>query len=70
MSKIISIAVVTALAAQAFGQADVTFEAPDFNVTQALIDNGVDVSTIPELSGLVERTLDLAPCSIAVSFVL
>ncbi|KAF3043675.1 hypothetical protein E8E12_006061 [Didymella heteroderae] len=41
------------------------FEPADFNITEALIGNGVDVSAISELSGLVERTLDLSPCSIA-----
>lgn len=44
------------------------FEAPDFNITEALLDNGVNVSAIPELAGLVERTL-LSGCSIAVSYV-
>ena len=42
------------------------FEPADFNVTEALIHNGVNVSAIPELSSLVERTLDLTPCSIVV----
>jgi uncharacterized MnhB-related membrane protein len=42
------------------------FEAPDFNVTEALIGNGVNVSAIPELAGLVVRS-SLSGCSIAVS---
>jgi hypothetical protein len=42
------------------------FEPADFNVTEALIANGVNVSAIPQLSGLVERT-SLSGCSIAVS---
>ena len=43
-----------------------TFEAPDFNITEALIDQGVNVSALPELAGLVERSSNLA-CNIAVS---
>jgi hypothetical protein len=43
-----------------------TFEAPDFNVTEALLDQGVNISRLPELAGLVERSSDLA-CNIAVS---
>lgn len=41
------------------------FEAPDFNITEALIRNGINISAIPELSGLTERTL-LSGCSVAV----
>jgi hypothetical protein len=41
------------------------FEPVDFNVTEALIDNGVNVSAIPELAGLAVRSL-LKGCSIAV----
>ncbi|KAH7371561.1 FAD binding domain-containing protein [Pyrenochaeta sp. MPI-SDFR-AT-0127] len=43
-----------------------TFEPADFNVTEALLDNGVNVSAIPELAGLVERS-SLGACSIACS---
>jgi hypothetical protein len=58
-----------AFTAGAFAQSSAnTFEKADFNITEALIGNGVDVSAIPELSGLVERTLDLSPCAIAVSY--
>lgn len=52
-----------ALAAGALAQD--LFEAPDFNASAALIANGVNVSDLPKLSGLVERSL--SPCSIAVS---
>ncbi|KAF2821615.1 FAD binding domain-containing protein [Ophiobolus disseminans] len=41
-----------------------TFEPTDFNVTEALIDSGVNVSAIPELAGLVERS-SIGACSIA-----
>ncbi|OAG13723.1 FAD-binding domain-containing protein [Alternaria alternata] len=41
-----------------------TFEAPDFNVTDALISNGVNVSAIPELANLVARSSS-SGCSIA-----
>ncbi|KAH7396261.1 hypothetical protein BKA66DRAFT_438213 [Pyrenochaeta sp. MPI-SDFR-AT-0127] len=40
------------------------FETADFNITEALIGNGVNVSAIPELASLVERTL-LSGCSVA-----
>jgi hypothetical protein len=42
------------------------FEPADFNVTEALLNNGVNVSAIPDLSGLAERSL-LGGCSVAVS---
>lgn len=41
------------------------FEVPDFNVTEALLANGINVSALPELAPLVERTL-ASGCSIAV----
>ncbi|KAA8613684.1 hypothetical protein PtrSN002B_009750 [Pyrenophora tritici-repentis] len=40
------------------------FEPSDFNVTKALIQNGVNVSAITELAGLVVRS-SLKGCSIA-----
>jgi hypothetical protein len=43
-----------------------TFEPTDFNVTQALLDKGVNVASIPQLKGLVERSSS-NECSIAVS---
>lgn len=42
-----------------------SFENADFNVTEALLKQGVDVSTLPELAGLATRSSDQA-CSIAV----
>jgi hypothetical protein len=42
------------------------FESTEFNITEALLDNGVNVSAIPELAPLVERSL-LNACSTAVS---
>jgi hypothetical protein len=54
-----------ALAAGAVAQEGI-FENAEFNITEALLANGVDVSVIPELDSLVERTL-LSGCSIAVS---
>lgn len=41
------------------------FEPTDFNVTEALLDNGVNVSAIPELAELAERSLR-GGCSTAV----
>jgi hypothetical protein len=63
--KVTSFLPLGALVAAVSAQTDV-FEPADFNVTEALIANGVNVSAIPELAGLVERTL-LSGCSIAVS---
>ena len=67
MMRTASIASIGALVIGTVAQTS-TFEPADFNITKALIDNGVDVSAIPELSGLVGRTLDFSPCSIAVSY--
>jgi hypothetical protein len=44
------------------------FEDSDFNVTEALVDIGFNVSAIPELADLSERS-SLKACSIAVSLV-
>ncbi|KAF2124148.1 FAD binding domain-containing protein [Dothidotthia symphoricarpi CBS 119687] len=55
---------VVSLSAIAAGGLAGTFEPTDFNVTEALIANGVNVSAIPELEGLVERSSPSA-CSIA-----
>lgn len=43
-----------------------TIEAPNFNVTDALLDLGVNVSALPDLAPLAERS-SLAGCSIACS---
>jgi hypothetical protein len=45
--------------------AQTTVEPADFNVTEALLNHGVDVASIPALAGLVERSSNSA-CSIAV----
>jgi hypothetical protein len=45
---------------------DSTFEPPDFNVTDALLDQGVNISALPELESLTTRS-STAGCSIAVS---
>jgi hypothetical protein len=42
------------------------FEAPDFNITEALATNGINVSALPQLAPLAERS-PLSGCSIAVS---
>jgi hypothetical protein len=42
------------------------FEAPDFNITEALATNGINVSALPQLASLVERS-PLSGCSVAVS---
>ncbi|KAF1848040.1 FAD-binding domain-containing protein [Cucurbitaria berberidis CBS 394.84] len=54
-----------ALTAGVFAQEGI-FETADFNITEALIVNGVNVSAIPELDSLVERSL-FSGCSIACS---
>jgi hypothetical protein len=43
-----------------------TFEPSDFNITEALIAQGINVSALPELTALERRSSDLA-CNIAVS---
>ncbi|KAF1847683.1 FAD-binding domain-containing protein [Cucurbitaria berberidis CBS 394.84] len=40
------------------------FEPPNFNVTQALLDHGVNVSVIPDVAGLAGRSLS-SGCSLA-----
>jgi hypothetical protein len=47
-----------------FGQN--VFEPADFNVTEALLRNGVNVSEIPDLAGSTKRSFP-SSCSIAVS---
>lgn len=54
-----------ALALAAGVSAQERFEPLDFNVTEALIDNGINISAIPELGGLVVRS-STKGCSIAV----
>lgn len=54
---------ISAFAAGVFGS---TFEPVDFNVTEALLANGLDVTAIPGLAGLAERSSSGA-CSVAVS---
>jgi hypothetical protein len=43
-----------------------TFESPDFDITAALLDNGVNVSDIPDPVDLSKRTSS-GSCSVAVS---
>ncbi|KAF1835553.1 FAD-binding domain-containing protein [Decorospora gaudefroyi] len=59
MKSLVSVA---AFVAGAIAQA--TFEPADFNITEALLDNGVNISAIPELAPLAERS-SLSGCSIA-----
>jgi hypothetical protein len=55
-----------ALVALAAGALSQVFEPTDFNITEALLDNGVNVSAIPDLAPLAERSI-LSGCSAAVS---
>jgi hypothetical protein len=55
-----------ALSTGVIAQAGDVFEAPDFNITEVLIHNGVNISAISELDSFVERT-PLGGCSTAVS---
>jgi hypothetical protein len=43
------------------------FEPLDFNVTEALIANGVDISALPELANITEKRSLFSPCAVAVS---
>jgi hypothetical protein len=42
------------------------FEPSDFNVTEALIANGVNVSALPDLAALAEKRSLSSPCAAAV----
>lgn len=55
---------VVALASSTLAQD--AFEATDFNITEALIANGVDVSALPGLANLTEKRSLFSPCSVAV----
>jgi hypothetical protein len=44
------------------------FEPSDFDITEALIANGVNVSAIPQLAALNEKRSLSAPCAAAVSY--
>ena len=59
---------VCALAVAAGASTQDVFEPAGFNVTEALIDNGINVSTIPDLAGLAARS-SLKGCSIAVGLI-
>ncbi|KAJ4357128.1 hypothetical protein N0V95_002785 [Ascochyta clinopodiicola] len=52
-------------AAAGTGFAQDVFEPSDFNVTEALIANGVDVSALPELANLTEKRSLFNPCAVA-----
>ncbi|KAJ8116801.1 hypothetical protein OPT61_g1844 [Boeremia exigua] len=52
-----------ALASSALAQD--LFEATDFNITEALIANGVDVAALPELANLTEKRSLSSPCAVA-----
>ncbi|CAO2652281.1 Nn.00g005640.m01.CDS01 [Neocucurbitaria sp. VM-36] len=59
--KVTTVVSLSALVAGALGS---IFEPADFNVTESLVNNGINVTAIPELAGLVERS-SLSACSIA-----
>jgi hypothetical protein len=60
-----SLVLIAAFVARALSQD--LFEPVDFNITRALLDNGVNVSAIPELTHITKRDA-LSGCSIAVSY--
>ncbi len=55
-----------ALATSVLVRAQSTFESADFNATEALVDLGINVTALPDLAQLSERS-STAGCSIAVS---
>jgi hypothetical protein len=55
-----------ALATSVLVRAQGTFESTDFNATKALVDLGINVTALPDLAQLRERS-STAGCSIAVS---
>lgn len=49
-----------------------TFEAPDFNATEALAGIGIDITAVPDLTSLAQESFNLTKraamaCSVAVS---
>ncbi|KAH6704446.1 FAD binding domain-containing protein [Verticillium dahliae] len=56
------------LSLSAIGGAAQALESPDFNVTQQLLDLGVNVGALPELSNFVERRSATLPCAAAVRY--
>ncbi|KAJ4368693.1 hypothetical protein N0V86_009602 [Didymella sp. IMI 355093] len=62
-----SILSIAAVAGNALAQD--TFEPSDFNVTEALIANGVDISALPELANLTEKRSLFNTCAIATALV-
>ncbi|KAF2996221.1 hypothetical protein E8E13_002600 [Curvularia kusanoi] len=58
-----SILSLVAFASNAWAQE--AFEAPDFNITEALIANGVDVSALPGLANLTTKRSLSRPCAVA-----
>ena len=58
------LAISGALAGNAVAQD--AFEPTDFNVTEALLANGVNVSALPDLAALAEKRSLSSPCSAAV----
>jgi hypothetical protein len=55
------------LAALVAGVASQVFEPADFNITGALLANGVNISAIPDLASLAERSPSNS-CSAAVCY--
>ncbi|CRJ98864.1 hypothetical protein BN1708_009506, partial [Verticillium longisporum] len=53
------------LSLSAIGASAQALESPDFNVTQQLLDLGVNVGALPELSNFVERRSATLPCAAA-----
>jgi hypothetical protein len=62
--KAISVLFLGAVAGGVFAQD--AFEPSDFNVTEALIENGVNFSALPELAVLTEKRSLFNPCAVAV----
>ncbi|EEY16475.1 FAD binding domain-containing protein [Verticillium alfalfae VaMs.102] len=56
---------ILSLSLSAIGAAAQALESPDFNVTQQLLDLGVNVGDLPELSNFVERRSANLPCAAA-----
>ncbi|KAF2001647.1 Glucooligosaccharide oxidase [Amniculicola lignicola CBS 123094] len=64
--RVASFVLLGALGALGGVEAQSTFEPTDFNITEALVDLGVNITALPQLEGLVERSSSGA-CSIACS---
>jgi hypothetical protein len=64
MVSFLALSLLGALSGAAVAQT--SFESPDFNVTEGLLDLGIDITELPELTEFVERSA-ISSCAPVVS---